>query len=115
LVAEAKQKHSTAMATEDAARQEKQREQERLAMRAQEDERQRQSIDSQLSAYRANISLGERVMAKGPRGLLLYGLVVEVKPPLAYVQWENKSPALEWVRLDWLLPPDGGPSAQLKR
>lgn len=32
-------------------------------------------------------------------------MVVEMKPPLAYVQWENATPAMQWIRLDNLLPP----------
>jgi hypothetical protein len=111
LVAEARKKLPAALERDAAA----EREQNRQAELARERERRKQAAEAELGVYRANLTRGDRVMAEMTSGIQIYGLVIEVKPPLAYVQWENKSPAQEWVRLDWLRPPRGTPTTFLRR
>jgi hypothetical protein len=38
------------------------------------------------------------------RGRDLYGMVIEIKPTIAYMQREIAMPAMRWLRLDTLPP-----------
>ena len=106
LVSKAKGKLPTAIALEEAQTRQK------AAMAAQQAEvfRQqqilRQAEDDAAAAFRAQLKPGDRVAANcnGLRGCQMVGMVIEMKQPLAYVQWENATPAMQWVRLESLAP-----------
>ena len=98
LVIKAKEKLPTAIAQEEA-----------LARQKAEGLRQkqiRQQAEAEaLATFRSRLQPGDRVILNIPSGPLLIGMAVEVKPPLVYVQWDNASPAMQWVRLENLTPP----------
>lgn len=106
LVAQAKEKLPAAIAREEAqARQQAMEAATRAEVQRQQEIR-RQAEEEALIAFRGRLRPGDRVAAMWRDGRnLLVGMVVEMKPPLAYVQWENATPAIQWVRLDNLLPP----------
>lgn len=106
LVAQAKEKLPAVIAQEEAQARQK------AAEAAQQAEIQRQqgirwqAEQEALAAFRGKLRPGDRVAAKWRDGRnLLFGMVIEMKPPLAYVQWENATPAMQWVRQENLLPP----------
>ena len=72
---------------------------------AQQAEIRRQAEIEALAEFRSRLQPGDRVILNVRSGPLLIGMAVEVKPPLVYVQWENASPAMQWVRIDSLTPP----------
>ena len=106
LVEKAKEKLPAAIAQEEAMVA------QQAALAAQRAEAQRQKeiqYQAELAtqaAFRNKLRPGDRVVAKlRDSRNLLYGMVVEMKPPLAYVQWENATPAMQWLRLETLLLP----------
>lgn len=106
LVSKAKDKLPAAIALEEAEARQR-ADQAALQQEAfRKQQIQRQAEDEALSAFRARVKLGDRVAmsCKGFRGCQLIGMVVEMKQPLAYIQWENATPAMQWVRLDKLFP-----------
>lgn len=106
LVSKAKDKLPSAIALEEAEARQK----ATLAAQQQEAFRQqqiqRQAEDEAVSAFRTRLKPGERVAmsCKGFRGCQLIGMVIEMKPPLVYVQWENATPTMQWIRLENLFP-----------
>ena len=105
LVSKAKDKLPSAIALEEAQARQK------AAMVAQQAEifrqqqMQRQAEIEALAEFHSRLQTGDRVILNVRSGPLLIGMAVEVKPPLVYVQWENASPAMQWVRIDSLTPP----------
>lgn len=67
---------------------------------------QRQAEAEAVAAFRTRLKTGDRVSAscRVYRGCQLIGLVIELKPPLAYVQWDDATPATQWVPVDNLFP-----------
>ncbi|MGB4066195.1 MAG: hypothetical protein WBK19_20400 [Azonexus sp.] len=105
LVAKAKEKLPTSIAQDEARIQQKAAETAQRAEAQQQQEIRRQTEEENLVAFRSRLRPGDRVAAKWRDGRnLLVGMIVEMKPPLAYVQWENATPAVQWVRLESLLP-----------
>lgn len=106
LVAQAKDKLPVAVAQEEVQTRARAIGAAQLAESQRLQDIQRQAEAEELSVFRSRLKPGDRVAAKWRDGRnLLIGMVVEMKPPLAYVQWENATPAIQWVRLDNLLPP----------
>jgi hypothetical protein len=107
LVTKAKDKLPTAIAFEEAQARQK------VAAAAQQEDAfrqqqiQRQAEEEALTAFRTRLKPGDRVATncRNYRGCQLIGMVIEMKPPLAHVQWENATPTTQWVRLDALLWP----------
>lgn len=58
-----------------------------------------------IKQFQARLQPGDRVKVMRDSYTPLYAMVIEVKPPLAYLQWENVSPPMQWVRLENLMPP----------
>ncbi len=105
LVAKAREKLPGAIERE----QERARQQAEAAARQAEAQRQqevqRQAGLAALAQFQRGLQPGDRVKMMRTRYMGTYGMIVEMKPPLAYMQWENFEPRMEWVRLDSLLPP----------
>lgn len=107
LVAMAKEKLPVAIEHEETrVRQQAAAEARQLEMGRQQ-EIQRGADRKALGQFQARLRPGDRVKIKLTNNYIPYGygMVIEVKPPLAYLQWENVTPALQWVRLENLLPP----------
>lgn len=103
LVSQAKEKLPAAIAMEES--QERQRARE-AAHRAedfrQQQIRQQAETDAQ-AAFRTQLKPGDRVGVKCTklyRRCQITGMIVEMKPPLAYVQWENATPNMQWIRVN---------------
>jgi hypothetical protein len=66
----------------------------------------------QNESFRKSLAIGATVMMCNVNNVKLIGLVVELKQPIAYIQWENKSvdPRMAWIPIKKLLPPIGIPS-----
>jgi hypothetical protein len=64
------------------------------------------------AGFYRSLNAGSKVMSCNANRVALYGLVVETKKPIAYIQWENQNiePRMAWVQISSLLPPFGGPS-----
>jgi hypothetical protein len=107
LVSKAKDKLPTAIALEETQVRQKAAAAAQQAKVFRQQQIQRQAEEEAVSAFRARLKLGDRVAmnCKDFRGCQLIGMVVEMKQPLAYVQWENATPTMQWVRLESLLPP----------
>lgn len=106
LVAKAKERLPAAIALEEARSQQKAMEAAQRTEAQRQQEIRWQAEQETLAVFRGRLRPGDRVTAKWRDGRnLLVGMVVEMKPPLAYVQWENATPAVQWVRLENLLPP----------
>ena len=106
LVAKAKEKLPAVTAQENAQAQQQLAAAAERAEAAQQKELQRQAELQALRQFQARLRPGDRVMMKFQGGdFTAYGMIVETKPPLAYLQWENVTPAMQWVRLESLLPP----------
>ena len=107
LVSKAKDKLPAAISLEEAQSRQK------AAMAAQQAEAirqqqiQQQAETEAAAAFRSRLKPGDRVATncRTYRGCQLIGMVIEMKPPLAYVQWDDATPAVRWVRLENLLPP----------
>lgn len=107
LVSKAKDKLPAAIALEEAQTRQK------AAMAAQQAEVfrqqqiQQQAETEAVAAFRSKLKPGDRVATncRTYRGCQLIGMVIEMKPPLAYVQWDDATPAVRWVRLESLVPP----------
>jgi hypothetical protein len=65
---------------------------ERAAVRVQ--------LAAKNEAFRRNLRVGDRTVSYGYRGL-----VVEIRQPLAQVQFENVEPAMRWVPIEELYAP----------
>lgn len=65
-----------------------------------------------IEGFQKNLRVGSKVMMCNSDNVKLIGLVIEVKKPIAYVQWENRSvePRIAWISVGNLLPPQGRPS-----
>ena len=106
LVAQAQEKLPAAIAREEAQARQKAMEAAQRAEAQRQQEIRRQADEEALAAFRSRLRPGDRVAAMWRDGRnLLVGMIIEMKPPLAYVQWENATPAMQWVRLENLLPP----------
>jgi hypothetical protein len=66
----------------------------------------------QNESFYKSLGIGATVMMCNRNKVKLIGLVVEMKQPIAYIQWENKSvdPRMAWIPVKNLLPPIGIPS-----
>lgn len=86
-----------------AARKAEARRQEDLQRQAQQ-----QAEMEGLQRFQANVRPGDRVIVRGKGPSITdidyYALVIDVKPPLAYLQFEIVSPQMKWVRIEALLP-----------
>ncbi len=107
LVIKAKEKLPAAIALEEAQVRQK------AVVAAQQEEAfrqqqiRKQAEEEALVTFRARLKPGDRVAASCRiySGCQFIGMVIETKSPLAYVQWENATPAIQWIRLDELLQP----------
>ena len=76
---------------------------QRAAIRQQEE-----MAQENLRKWRAQLKPGDKVTAKFEDYILSRnpptGMIIEVKAPLAYVQWDILEPAVRWYRLDALFP-----------
>jgi hypothetical protein len=106
LVAKAKEKLPLAIEQEDIrARQNADAAARRTEALRQQELRRNADAES-VREFQTRIRPGDRVKVARDRYTSFYGMVIEAKPPLAYVQWENVTPQMQWVRLDVLLPPN---------
>ena len=104
LVAMAKEKLPQAIEQEEIrTRQKAEAAAQRIAAERQQEIQQQAESDA-LRQFQAKIRPGDRIKVIGDRNISYFGMVIEVKPPLAYIQWENVTPPLQWLRLDMLLP-----------
>lgn len=107
LVSKAKDKLPAAISLEEAQSRQK------AAMAAQQAEAirqqqiQQQAETEAAAVFRSRLKPGDRVATncRTYRGCQLIGMVIEMKPPLVYVQWDDATPAVRWVQLENLLPP----------
>lgn len=108
LVAQAREKLPAVIAREEERGRKLAEEEAQRVETLRQKEVKRQADEADLAIFRSRLKPGDRVRAKLGQGLLSsvrsVGMVVEVKPPLAYVQWENTTPNMQWIRLDNLLP-----------
>lgn len=105
LVAQAKEKLPGTIELEEAQARQKTVETAQRAEAQRRQEIQQQAEQEALAAFRSRLQPGARVAAKWRDGRnWLTGMVIEMKPPLAYVQWENATPTIQWVRLEILFP-----------
>lgn len=105
LVAKAKEKIPAAVGREEAQVRQRTIDAAQQAEALRQQEIRRQAEIEALAEFRSRLQPGDRVILNVRSGPLLIGTAVEVKPPLVYVQWENASPAMQWVRIDSLTPP----------
>lgn len=105
LVAKAQQKLPTAIEREEARAREKAEAEVRQAEAQRRKELQQLAEQEALGQFQAKIRPGDRVKMMVDRYTPFFGMVIEVKPPLAYIQWDNVTPPMRWVRVDSLLPP----------
>ena len=104
LVAKAKEKLPLATEQEEARAKQKSEAAARQAEAQRQQEIQRQAELEALKQFQLSLRPGDRVKMMPARYSPFYGMVIEVKPPLAYVQWENVTPRMQWVRVEQLLP-----------
>lgn len=105
LVAQAQEKLPAAIVQEEALARQKAMEVAQRAEAQRRQEIQQQAEQEALAVFRSRLQPGARVAAKWRDGRnWLTGMVIEMKPPLAYVQWENATPTIQWVRLEILFP-----------
>lgn len=71
-----------------------------------------EQIAAKKTEFRKNLKPGTRVMACSTDKVLLVGSVIEIKKPMAYVQWENKYAAdrATWAPIGELFLATRGPS-----
>jgi hypothetical protein len=105
LVTQAKAKLPAAIEQERLREEQKAAEAARLAELKRQAQANRLAQLEALKQFQAHLRLGDRVKITKERYLSFYGMIVELKPPLAYVQWENVNPPMQWVRVEDLLPP----------
>jgi hypothetical protein len=105
LVVKAKEKLPLAMEQEAARARQKLEAAARQAEAQRQQEVQRQAESEALRQFQARLQPGDRVKMMRTRYAAFHGLVIEVKLPLAYIQWENVTPPMQWVRVEQLLPP----------
>lgn len=105
LVVKAKEKLPLAMEQEEARAMQKLEAAARQAEAQRQQEVQRQAESEALRQFQARLQPGDRVKMMRTRYAAFHGLVIEVKLPLAYIQWENVTPPMQWVRVEQLLPP----------
>ena len=105
LVAKAKEKIPAAVGREEAQVRQRTIDAAQQAEAVRQQEIRRQAEIEALAEFRSRLQPGDRVILNVRSGPLLIGMAVEVKAPLVYVQWENASPAMQWVRIDSLTPP----------
>lgn len=105
LVAKAQEKLPLAIQQEEARNRQLRAVEARQAEADREQELRRQAEMEAVMAFQRGLRPGDRVKMMRDRYTAFYGMLIEVKPPLAYLQWENVTPAMQWVRLDNLLPP----------
>lgn len=105
LVVKAKEKLPLAIEQEEARERQKLEAAARQAEAQRQQEIQRQAESEVLRQFQARLQPGDRVKIMRTRYAAFHGLVIEVKPPLAYIQWENVTPPMQWVRVEQLLPP----------
>lgn len=106
LVITAKAKLPDALALEEA------REKREAAVAAQQAEAarnqkiQRQAEEEALNSFRAKLKPGDFAAANCRvfQGCKLRGMVIEVKQPIVFMQWENATPAQQWVHVETLAP-----------
>lgn len=104
LVVKAKEKLPLAMEQEEARARQKLEAAARQAEAQRQQEIQRQAESEVLRLFQARLQPGDRVKMM-PARFAYYGMIIEMKPPLAYIQWENVTPSMQWVRVEQLLPP----------
>ncbi|MBK6631361.1 MAG: hypothetical protein IPG33_10085 [Betaproteobacteria bacterium] len=104
LVVKAKEKLPLAMEQEEARAKQKSEAAARQAEAQRQQEIQRQAESEALRQFQAKLKPGDRVKMMRTHYAAFHGLVIEVKPPLAYIQWENVTPPMQWVRVEQLLP-----------
>lgn len=105
LVAKAQQRLPKAIEREEARAREKAEADSRQAEAQRQKEAQRLAELEALGQFQAKLRPGDRVKMMVDRYTPFFGMVIEVKPPLAYIQWDNVTPPMRWVRVDSLLPP----------
>ena len=105
LVAKAKEKLPVAIQQEEARNRQLRAAAARQTEAEREQELRLQAEVEAVMAFQRGLRPGDRVKMMRDRYTAFYGMLIEVKPPLAYLQWENVTPAMQWVRLDNLLPP----------
>jgi len=105
LVVKAKEKLPLAMEQDEARAKQKLEAAARQAEAQRQQEIQRQAESEALRQFQSKLQPGDRVKIMRTRYAAFHGLVIEVKPPLAYIQWENITPPMQWVRVEQLLPP----------
>lgn len=106
LVIKAKEKLPVTIAQEEALARQKAISVAQQAEAVRQQQIQRQAEEESLAAFRARLKVGDRISisCKFLRDCQMIGMIIELKPPLAYIQWENVTPAMQWVRLDTLYP-----------
>jgi len=104
LVARAKEKLPLATEQEEARAKQKSEAAARQAEAQRQQEIQRQAELEALKQFQSSLRPGDRVKMMPARYTAFHGMVIEMKPPLAYVQWENVTPRMQWVRVEHLLP-----------
>ncbi len=111
LVAKAKDKIASTQLKEEALAQQKAAAVERQAEWQRQQDIQmlnKQRVEQEaLAVYQKGLRVGDRVMVKFKQHFdtRFYGMIIELKPPLAYVQWENINPPMQWVRIETFLIP----------
>lgn len=104
LVVKAKEKLPLAMEQEEARAKQRSEAAALQAEAQRQQEIQRQAELEALRQFQTRLQPGDRVKMMPARYTAFHGMVIEVKPPLAYVQWENVTPPMRWVRVEQLLP-----------
>lgn len=105
LVAKAKQKLPNVLEQEQVRERQRNQADTWRAEQLRRQEAQRLAELEVARAFQARLQPGDRVKVMKDRYMSFYGMVIELKPPLAYLQWENVTPPMEWVRVEVLLPP----------
>ncbi|MCG3135918.1 MAG: hypothetical protein HMLKMBBP_03694 [Planctomycetes bacterium] len=105
LVVKAKEKLPLALEQEEARARQRSEAAARQAEAQRQQEILRQAESEALRQFQAKLKPGDRVKMMRTHYAAFHGLVIEVKPPLAYIQWENVTPPMQWVRVEQLLPP----------
>lgn len=105
LVAEAKAKLPIALEGENARANLQRAKAAQQAELQRQEEMKRQAEMEWLRLFQAGLRPGDRVMMKLQGGYDAYGMIIEMKSPLAYLQFENVTPMMQWVRVEGLLPP----------
>lgn len=104
LVVKAKEKLPLAMEQDEARAKQKLEAAARQAEAQRQQEIQRQAESEALRQFQSKLRPGDRVKMMPARFTAFYGMIIEMKPPLAYIQWENVTPPMQWVRVEQLLP-----------